>query len=280
MANSFLVVDDEALVRSVLKDILLAEDRSRVVDEAADGVEALQKVRARRYDVVLSDIVMPRMDGIELLKALRAECPNMPVVMISAVRDSTRVLGCLADGAWDYITKPFDMAQVLGAVRRALAVSRHLEPRPGDIEVVSSGPGWLEITAASELEYLYRFRKFTEVLLCSKMSPSVREDIRLAVEELGRNAIEWGNRYERNKRVKLSYRLFEDRIVFHIEDEGEGFIPENIPDPTQDPMRLMEERARSGKRPGGYGIYIVRKIMDEVKYSEKGNSVTITKYLS
>jgi len=279
MGNRILVVDDEAIVRAVLRDILLADDRSRTVDEAADGAEGFEKARAGDYDLTLSDIVMPRMDGRELLRALRAERPRMPVVMITAVRDEAKVIECLADGAWDYVTKPFEVAHVVAAVKRALAVSRHLEQRPDDIKIVSKGPGWLELTAASEIEYLHRFRKFTEILLGANLLPAVREDIRLAVEELGRNAIEWGNRYDHDKRVRLSYCLFDDRIVFRVEDEGEGFIPDEVPDPTVDPVALMEQRRRSGKRPGGYGIHIVRKIMDEVKYSEKGNSVVMTKYL-
>lgn len=279
MGNRILVVDDEPNIRAVLRDILLVGDTGFEVDEAADGREGLEKIRAGDVDVAIADIMMPRMSGIELLQILQDEGPRLPVIMITAVREQDDILECLKRGAWDYILKPFDIDQVRSAVRRALAVSRQLETRPEDIEIVSSGPGWLELTAASEVEYLHRFRKFTEVLLGAHLGSTEREDIRLAVEEIGRNAIEWGNRYDRGKRVRLSYARHPDRIVFRIEDEGEGFLHRELRDPSADPVEHMNIRRQEGKRPGGYGIFIVKKIMDEVKYSEAGNVVTMTKML-
>jgi CheY-like chemotaxis protein/anti-sigma regulatory factor (Ser/Thr protein kinase) len=280
VTDRVLVTDDEPGVRLVLQDMLRTAETAYEVDQAADGVEALEKLKGADYSVLLADIVMPRMDGMALLDAVHSERPELPVIMITAVRDEESILRCLAKGAWDYILKPFDLRQVRAAVRRACAVGKHLGERPGDIEVVTGGPGCLELTAASEVEYLHRFRKFTEVLLGTRLSSSEREDIRLAVEELGRNAIEWGNRYEHAKRVRLAFCLYEDRICFEIEDEGEGFIPDSLPDPSVDPIGHIDRRRREGKRPGGYGIHIVRKIMDEVEFSEKGNAVVLTKYLA
>ena len=155
-----------------------------------------------------------------------------------------------------------------------------MQVRPGDIGEVAGGAGWLELTAASEGEYLQRFRRFTETLLGARVGAEQREDIRYAIEELGRNAIEWGNRYERDKRVRLSLFVTDDRIVLRIEDEGEGFLPDQVPDPSIDPVAHMARRRSEGKRPGGYGIHLVRNIMDEMTYSEKGNVVHMTKYLA
>ena len=279
MASNVLVVDDEPNVRAVLRDILLVGDSDYDVEEAVDGRDALEKARAATFGTVLADIMMPRMNGVELLRALQKEQPHLPVIIITAVRDREDILECLALGAWDYILKPFDIHQVRSATRRALAVAEHLVSSPDDIEIVSSGPDRLELTAASEVEYLHRFRKFTEVLLRTQLSTPEREDIRLAVEELGRNAIEWGNRYDRDKRVRLSFSTLPDRIVFRIEDEGEGFIHRDLRDPSKDPLRHMNLRREEDKRPGGYGIFIVRKIMDEVEFNEAGNVVVMTKRL-
>ena len=279
MCGRILVVDDEPNIRLVLRDILLVGGAALEVEEAADGREALEKVRAGSFDVVLADITMPRMSGTELLRALREERPELPVIMITAVRDREEILECLKRGAWDYILKPFDIDHVRAAVRRALAVSSEMEARPGDMEVVSAGPGWLQLTAASEVEYLQRFRKFTEVLLGARLNTAEREDIRLAVEELGRNAIEWGNRYDRDKHVRFSYALHADRIVFRIEDEGAGFLHRELADPSKDPISHMTHRREEGKRPGGYGVFIAKKIMDEVTYNEPGNVVVMTKHL-
>ncbi len=278
MGSRILVVDDERNIRAVLRDILLLGDTGFEVEEAADGREALEKLRGAAFDVVLSDVVMPRMTGTELLRVLAEERPDLPVIMITAVRDQDEILACLCAGAWDYILKPFDLDQVRAAVRRAVAVSANFQTDREDIRI-SAGQDWLELTAASEVEYLHRFRRFTEILLGTRLSSAEREDIRLAVEELGRNAIEWGNRYDRDKRVKLSYACHPDRIVFRIQDEGEGFLHASLRDPAADPVEHMNLRREEGKRPGGYGVFIVRKIMDEVKFNEAGNVVTMTKML-
>ena len=156
-----------------------------------------------------------------------------------------------------------------------------LEELPAEeMEVSANLRDWVELTASTDVEYLSRFRAFTEVLLSSKLDEEAREDIRLAIEEIGRNAIEWGNRGDRSKKIHLAYCLFPDRLVIKIEDEGEGFIPEDLDDPSIDPVAHIHRRRREGKRVGGYGIYIVRKVMDEVLFSKKGNSVIMTKRLN
>jgi CheY-like chemotaxis protein/anti-sigma regulatory factor (Ser/Thr protein kinase) len=280
VSRRVLTVDDEASLRLVIRATLLAGKAGYSVDEAADGLEALENVRTNSYDLLLADILMPRMDGIELLGVLRKEYPALPVVVLTAVGDGQCILSCLAEGAWDYVLKPFDSGQLRAAVRRALVASERLEHKPGDFKVTSSASGQLELTAASKLEYVHRFRRFTEILLRARLSPTLREDIRLAVEEIGLNAVEWGNRNERGKRVHLSYQPHEDRITFRVEDEGSGFLPDSLPDPSVDPVAHIEQRRREGKRAGGFGIHVVRKLMDEVRFSPKGNAVVMTKHLS
>lgn len=279
MGGSVLVVDDEPLIRSALHNMLQLDEEAYEIGEASDGVDALEKLRGSPYDVLLSDIMMPRMDGRELLTVLHAERPELPVIVITAVQEKSTVVRCLADGAWDYIVKPFNAEHVLAAVRRALAAGKHLASRPADFELISGGPGHLELTAVSEIEYLFRFRRFSEILLGASVPSDEREYIRFAIEELGRNAIEWGNRFQREKRVRLAFSLTRERIVLEIEDEGGGFLPDSLPDPSVDPVAHIERRRREGKRPGGYGIFLVRKLMDEVTYSKGGRAVVMTKYL-
>lgn len=278
MSDCILVIEDDTALRHVLRELLRTMKQGYMIEEAADGLEGIEKLRAGAFDLVLSDIVMPNLDGIGFLQAARSEFKDIPVIMVTAVQDERRVLDCLRQGAWDYIMKPFDVQQVRAAVKRALAVGGNPGPFTEDI-AISSGPGWLELMATSEVEYLHRFRKFTEVLLGARLSPSDREDVRMAIEEIGRNAIEWGNRFDTEKRIRLSYCRFEDKIVFKIEDEGNGFNPALIEDPSLDPVAHLRHRQDEGKRPGGYGIHIVRKIMDEITYSDRGNVVVMTKRL-
>jgi CheY-like chemotaxis protein/anti-sigma regulatory factor (Ser/Thr protein kinase) len=280
LGQRILIVDDERVLRIVVKQMLIHCGRGYVVDGACDGHEAMTLIRSAEYDLVIADILMPVMDGVELLRMLRKERPGLPVVMVTAVGDEGFILNCFANGAWDYLMKPLDVRYLRTTIRRALVASATMDSLPQDMYVNARDSGTLELTAASDFEYVHRFRRFTEVLLRAKLPSAVREDIRMAIEEIGKNAIEWGNRHERCKRVRLAYCLETDRITFRIEDEGDGFCRATIPDPSLDPLGHVAQREKEGKRPGGYGIHIISSVMDQVRYNDKGNAVVMTKFLT
>ena len=105
--STILIVDDEAEVRSVLTDVLV--DEGYAVGSAVDGAAALKCVVEQRPDVVLLDVDMPRLRGVETLVALRELAPETSVVMMSGKADEGEARRALALGAFDYITKPFDL---------------------------------------------------------------------------------------------------------------------------------------------------------------------------
>lgn len=113
-----LIIDDEKAIRNTLKDILSYEKFD--VDEAADGAEGVKKVENQQYDVVLCDIKMPKMDGLEALSKILAAKPDMPVVMISGHGNIDTAVDAIKKGAYDYISKPPDLNRLLVTVRNAL----------------------------------------------------------------------------------------------------------------------------------------------------------------
>jgi response regulator RpfG family c-di-GMP phosphodiesterase len=117
-----LVVDDEPRLRQVLLH-LMRTDGFRCF-EAGNGVEALEILERQEVSLVMSDMRMPRMDGIELLKQIRARWPDTGVVMITAVADVEVAVSCLASGAMDYLTKPFHLEEVRARVKQALEKRR------------------------------------------------------------------------------------------------------------------------------------------------------------
>jgi serine/threonine-protein kinase RsbW len=135
------------------------------------------------------------------------------------------------------------------------------------------------LTASSELEQFRRLQRFSDALFATRLPNDVCEDLKMAVEEVGRNAVEWGNHFASDKQVHISYCLFDDRVVIKVEDEGDGFAPGSVPDPTADPVKTMHDRVNAGKRPGGYGVFLIQKLVDEIVYNEKGNTVLLMKYL-
>lgn len=115
-----LVIEDEAAIRRVLVKILSEENKTYQLEEAEDGLVGIEKIKDEEYDLVLCDIKMPKMDGIEVLEAIRKIKPEVPVVMISGHGDLDTAVNTMKMGAFDYISKPPDLNRLLNTVRNAL----------------------------------------------------------------------------------------------------------------------------------------------------------------
>ncbi|MBP7274014.1 MAG: sigma-54-dependent Fis family transcriptional regulator [Saprospiraceae bacterium] len=113
-----LIVDDESRIRRSLREILEYEKYD--IDEAEDGLECIEKIKAGSYDAVLMDIRMPRMDGIEALSKLLEINSDLPIIMISANSDIDTAVSTVRKGAYDFICKPPDIHRLLITVRNAL----------------------------------------------------------------------------------------------------------------------------------------------------------------
>ncbi len=115
-----LIIEDEASIRRVLGKILSEESDTYEVEEADNGVAGLEKIKQTDYDLVLCDIKMPRMDGVELLEEVKKIKPEIPMVMISGHGDMETAINAMRLGAFDYISKPPDLNRLLNTVRNAL----------------------------------------------------------------------------------------------------------------------------------------------------------------
>ncbi|MBL7764685.1 MAG: sigma-54-dependent Fis family transcriptional regulator [Chitinophagaceae bacterium] len=113
-----LVIDDEKSIRKSLAEILMSEDYE--VDEAVDGLEGLNLIKARKYDCVLSDIKMPKCDGMELLDRLIKEGIEVPIIMISGHGTMEAAVEAVKKGAFDFISKPPDLNRLLITIRNAI----------------------------------------------------------------------------------------------------------------------------------------------------------------
>lgn len=114
---SILIVDDEEMLRELLAKILRKEGYE--IDTACDGETAQEKLRQKKYDLMISDVKMPRMNGFELLKIAKNEFPELGVIMMTGYGDSYTVKDALLLGADEYITKPFKSFEVTLVVERA-----------------------------------------------------------------------------------------------------------------------------------------------------------------
>jgi two-component system nitrogen regulation response regulator NtrX len=118
--SKILIIEDEAAIRRVLVKILSEENDSYQLDEAEDGAAGLEKIKNNDYDLVLCDIKMPKMDGVEVLEEAKKIKPEIPMVMISGHGDMETAIHTMRLGAFDYISKPPDLNRLLNTVRNAL----------------------------------------------------------------------------------------------------------------------------------------------------------------
>lgn len=119
MAKRVLVVDDAAFMRMMIKDVL-SKNGYEIAGEAENGLKAIEKYKELAPDLVLMDITMPEMDGIQAVKNIKAIDPNAKIVMCSAMGQQAMVIESIQAGARDFIVKPFQQDRVLEAVRKVV----------------------------------------------------------------------------------------------------------------------------------------------------------------
>jgi CheY-like chemotaxis protein/anti-sigma regulatory factor (Ser/Thr protein kinase) len=272
-----LIVDDDAGMHEMLAAMFRSEDYA--VDYALSGPEALARVGVSAYDLVITDIRMPGMDGITLLNRIRETQPAMKVIVMTAESTPQTVIRAISEKAFSYLGKPFTRPSLLDAVNSALSVP----VEPDDIEVISASPVWISLEVRCKMATADRLSRFFRELNL-EFSPEDRDSIATAFRELLMNAIEHGGHSDPRQKVNLSYIRTRRSIIYYIRDPGEGFSFDRlahaaISNRSEEPLGHAEVRDRLGIRPGGFGILLTRNFADELLYSEKGNEVMLIKYL-
>jgi len=275
--GKILVVDDDRTTRHLIALQLRGAGHS--VAQAGDGKKALEKARREPFDLVVLDVWMPGMDGLELLEKLRELRPPPRVVMMTADDASETLLRAIQRHAYRYLSKPVEPAQLLEVVRAALAAGP--EQRP--IEVVSARADWVELLVPCERESAERIREFL-ARLDSDLPEDVRTRVGQAFGELLMNAIEWGGKLDPTKTVRISCLRARRMLLYRIADPGQGFSFEGLEhsalaNPPDRPTEHMLVREGKGLRPGGFGLLMTRQLVDELLYNEKQNEVVFIKYL-
>ncbi|HTZ99519.1 MAG TPA: response regulator [Candidatus Aquilonibacter sp.] len=272
-----LVCDDDATTVKMLRGILKSGGFS--VSTAADGEAALKALRKKKFDLVLLDIWMPKISGLDLLELLRDE-PYIPkIVVLTSDQTSGTLLRTLRGRVFQFVAKPIDADRLLSLVSDALSA----EPSTPPIEVLSATPGWVELLVPCDRLVVGRVQSFLAQLE-SDLPIELRESIGLAFRELLNNAIEWGGRLDPNQKVRISYIRTQRALLYRIDDPGPGFRPEElkhaaINNPEDDPMAHTQAREEKGLRPGGLGLLLTKSLVDELVYNEAHNEVVLIKYL-
>lgn len=272
-----LIVDDEAGMHELLHEMFLSEDYA--VDYALSGQEALARIAASHYDLVLTDIRMPGIDGLTLMNRIKDEHPETKVIVMTAQSTPQTVVRAISEKAFSYLGKPFTRASLLDTINSALCNPVEAD----DILVVSARSGWISLEVRCKLAIADRLARFFRELSI-EFSPDERDSIATAFRELLMNAIEHGGHSDPRQKVNLSYIRTGRSIIYYIRDPGDGFSFDKlahaaISNTPEEPLGHAEIRDRLGIRPGGFGILLTKNFADELLYSEKGNEVMLIKYL-
>ncbi len=271
-----LIVEDDRTTRHLLGQVLTGGGYD--VKLAEDGVAGLEALRAGEYDLMLLDVWMPRMNGLDVLANMRAENFGPRTVVMTSDDTPETVLRAVREQAHQYVNKPIAPQQLLELVRAALAS----KPAP-PVEVVSAQPDWVELLLPCDLGTAERIQGFI-ARLDADLPENVREDIAYVFTEMLRNAVEWGGRLDPDRKVRVAYVRAKRMVLYRIQDPGPGFKLDDLPHaavsyPTEDMAESARVRQEKGIRPGGFGILIARSMVDELLYNEAHNEVLFVKYL-
>jgi len=272
---SILVVDDDRTSRHLTESLLKREGWK--VTGAKDGVDALKLLRTRRFTLMLLDVWMPRMNGLELLEQLRTLEHRPRVVVMTSDETPATLLQAVRDQAFTYVHKPVDAEFLIETVRLAIAAP---ETRP--IEVISARPEWVELILPCTREAANRLQSVM-AHLDTDLPAELRDSIAYAFRELLLNAVEWGGKLDPKHTVRISYLRAKRMVMYRILDPGAGFNIDNLPHAAishpDSPIAHMEVRDAKGLRAGGFGLLTVQSSVDELLYNEKRNEVVFVKYL-
>lgn len=275
--HEILLVDDDRATRHLIRSLL--EAQGYVVTAAADGEEALELARAKHFDLVLADVRMPRLSGLELLAQLSAQDDPPKGVVMTADDTPETLIRAVKEQACRFLRKPVEPETLSEVVREVLESKRPSRP----IEVLSSRPNWVELLVPCEFQSANRIHALLTGL-DSDLPEDVRDSVALAFRELLMNAVEWGGKLDPSRSVRIAYLRARRMVLYRISDPGQGFsfgdlAHSALANATEQSFEHIEVRQRKGLRPGGFGLLMTRALVDELIYNEAQNEVVFVKYL-
>lgn len=287
-----LIVDDSATDRQ-LTDGLLQKQGDFDIIHSSDGKEALDKIEQHIPDIILTDLQMPRMDGLELVDHVKREYPLIPVVLMTAIGSEEIAVQALQRGAACYVPKRRLTQDLVDTVRRVLSAARLDRNHSRLMHRVTASQTSFILHNDPELIHAL-VNHLQQSIRCVKLSDEMeRLRVGIALEEALLNAYYHGNleisselreledsTYEevararcfeepyRERRIFVDVNLTREEATYVIRDEGPGFNQSVLDDP-RDPGNL--------ERPSGRGVMLMNTFMDVVRYNELGNEVTLIK---
>jgi CheY-like chemotaxis protein len=271
-----LFIDPDPEIHAMLANIL--DPLVWNVRHAPDNKTALTVAEATQFDLILTSEKTSGKEDVDLLRSLRSLRPHTRLIILTEESTPADVLASMREHAFSYFSKPFSLASLADMVRTAAEEASWDD----GIEVVSARPDWIDLLASCDLKTADRLIQFMHEI--ADLPEPENEAVGTAFREILMNAIEHGGHFRSDQYVEISYVRAKHMVMCRVKDPGEGFTLAEIKhaavaNPLDDPVRHMALREAKGLRPGGYGVLLTQKLVDELIYDEKGNEVLLVKYL-
>jgi DNA-binding response OmpR family regulator len=285
-----LIVDDEVILRNLLVRYMCKEGFEPI--EAADGESAVELYRITKPACVVSDVIMPKMDGIDLLSRIRKIDPQAVIILMTGFGNEDVLLRALRGGAANFFKKPFNFQELLDCIRSIIKHKAEIDESNffSEFLVEETKRFVIEMDRANIFPVINQI----SIHLRNLFPESEIINLKIGIEEMLVNAIEHGNldiTYEEKnkaieqgkfglliqdrlaqgnnakKKITVESRLTRDLLKVVINDEGKGFDWQALPDPLEDNFLSYN----------GRGIFLTKIFYDAVAFNKPGNEVTITK---
>jgi anti-sigma regulatory factor (Ser/Thr protein kinase)/CheY-like chemotaxis protein len=272
-----LLIDPSEELDQALRSSPLMEGVA--IDAAASDADALRRLRIRSYEVVLSSPSTGVESDLVFLEEARLARPGVRPIVLTAGAAPEEVIAALRSRVFAFFSEPYDLPEIVDMAKRAVQATGWHE----GIEVVSAKPEWISVRVNCGLLTVERLVRFLSGL-GKDIPESDRDEGMVAFREILVNAMEHGGEFNPEQVVEVSAVRTKRTIVYYVKDPGPGFDPAHLPhavspEPDGDLLAHAEQRAELGLRPGGFGLLLARKIVDEMMYSERGNEVLLIKHI-
>jgi anti-sigma regulatory factor (Ser/Thr protein kinase)/ActR/RegA family two-component response regulator len=273
------VVDSGAGINELLDGVFASENWS--VQRVSDNCSALVTVAANSFDLIITGAKNQCRENLEVIHKIRATRPHARLIILADNFTPGDVLDAMREGAFSYFSGPFEQSALLDMVREAMD-----SPCWDDgIEVLSGTPAWVSLAARCDIETAHRLVQFLHGVKDPSIPEADREAVVAAFREILLNAMEHGGHFDPSHYVEISFIRASRAVALRVKDPGQGFSLEDlrhaaINSPAENLLSHFAVREEQGLRPGGFGLLLAKKQVDDLIYNEKGNDVLLIKYIN
>jgi anti-sigma regulatory factor (Ser/Thr protein kinase) len=246
------------------------------VHESLSEMDALRRLQARAFDVLVTRPTSPAIRDLALVTEARELQPGIRTIVIAPELTAEDVIEALRRDVFSCFTMPVPPQELRQSIGQALDA----EGGSNGIRVMSALPEWISLRVACRRVTADRLTRFiTE--LAADVPELDRFALVTAFREVLLNAMEHGAGFDEGKVVEVTAVRTERTIVYYFKDPGRGFDPKapGLVATEKDPLTHLEQREIEGMRPGGFGLLLTAKLVDEVRYNQYGNEVVLIKHL-